>query len=200
MSQRDCVAKGLRASTALRAAATAPGTAPRSSMAAAPNCRPASGCFCFWKIRVAMLWSWQRTSAGSRGRRCLCASACCCSLQQQLLQVSTAQRASSSAPDWLPPDSQAARQVQAAVRATATRGGWTSVLPRAGPARRSEARGRDSSAAAAAALAVAADTAFRGLLYGAAKFPVGLSSLGVVNISGFFLRGPPPPTPPHSLK
>ena len=37
--------------------------------------------------------------------------------------------------------------------------------------------------------------ACRYLLYDAAKFPVGLSSLGLVNISGFFLRGPPPPTP-----
>ena len=41
---------------------------------------------------------------------------------------------------------------------------------------------------------------FCSLLYGAAKFAVGLSSLGVVNISGFFLRGPPPPTPQSVIK
>jgi hypothetical protein len=30
--------------------------------------------------------------------------------------------------------------------------------------------------------------------YDAAKFPMGLSSLGLMDISGVFLRGPPPPT------
>ena len=38
------------------------------------------------------------------------------------------------------------------------------------------------------------------VLYDAAKFAMGLSSLGLVNISGFFLRGPPPPTPQSAVK
>ena len=38
------------------------------------------------------------------------------------------------------------------------------------------------------------------LLYDAAKFPVGLSSLGLLNISGGFLRGPPPHPPQSVIK
>ena len=43
-------------------------------------------------------------------------------------------------------------------------------------------------------------TTGRYVLYDAAKFAVGLSSLGVVNISGFFLRGPPPTAPQSVIK